>query len=189
MRIGLDLDGVVYDFIGAARGFCWREWEIDVGDVPTTWNWLADHLTSQQIEYMWTEGVHRLFRQTMLFTGAVEFIRELDELGQLIVVTSRPKKVWKQTVLAWYNEYPVLPAVSFEFSKFPNQKAATNCDVYIDDHPKVRENLAEKGKRVLLFDAPYNQEVKKHMGIERVHSYQGIIDYVKDLEKGLHWRG
>ena len=56
-----------------------------------------------------------------------------------------------------------------------------NVDIMIDDNPKVSKFLADNGVRVLLFDTPYNKELK-HENIRRVYSWNEIDDIISDTE-------
>ena len=53
-------------------------------------------------------------------------------------------------------------------------------DVMIDDKPDVALYLANHGIKVLLFDAPYNQDVK-HENITRVFNWVEVHDQIQDL--------
>ena len=50
-------------------------------------------------------------------------------------------------------------------------------DIMIDDKPEVVYYLAEKGIKVLLFDAPYNQEVSGK-NIIRVKDWEEVYAYI-----------
>lgn len=54
-------------------------------------------------------------------------------------------------------------------------------DVMIDDKPEVAYFLAEQGIPVLLFDAPYNQEVSGE-NIIRVMNWEHIYEEIKRME-------
>lgn len=56
-----------------------------------------------------------------------------------------------------------------------------SADIMIDDKPDIALYLAENGVKVLLFDAPYNKQVK-HENITRVHSWDEIYSFVNSCE-------
>lgn len=57
-------------------------------------------------------------------------------------------------------------------------------DVMVEDKPDVADYLAEHGIKVLLFDAPYNQELM-HKNIIRVKNWDEAYQQIKVLEKEL----
>lgn len=60
-----------------------------------------------------------------------------------------------------------------------------SADIMIDDKPDIALHLAENGMTVLLFDAPYNRDVK-HGNIVRVSSWQEIYSFVQGRKKNEH---
>ena len=48
----------------------------------------------------------------------------------------------------------------------------------IDDNPKVSKYLADNGVKVLLFDAPYNKNLR-HPNIKRVYSWDEIAKAIE----------
>lgn len=57
-----------------------------------------------------------------------------------------------------------------------------SADVMIEDNVKTALYLAENGIRVLLFDAPYNQDIS-HENIVRVFSWEDIFELIKEFIK------
>ncbi len=55
-----------------------------------------------------------------------------------------------------------------------------SAQIMIDDNPDVALFLAERGVTVLLFDAPYNKDVK-HKNITRVSDWNEIYRYISVL--------
>lgn len=57
-------------------------------------------------------------------------------------------------------------------------------DVMIEDKPDVALKLAKNGIKVILFDAPYNQNLI-HENIERVYNWNEVYDKITTLAKSL----
>ena len=55
-------------------------------------------------------------------------------------------------------------------------------DVMVEDKPEVALFLAEKGIKILLFDAPYNKDLK-HENITRVYSWDECYDHINKMKK------
>ncbi len=161
MRIGLDVDGVLYQFsktaqymIARREGYETREelgWDDTTWDChrpPSDWHWV---LSSPQAE--------KVFRHGHLFRGAIEFVDDLAELGDVIIITKRPRAAI-QTTLDWlsFNRFPITEVCVLGSDRL---KSAVPADVYIDDS---LENIDELAKHtwsdIVLIDRPWNQRKK-----------------------------
>ena len=52
-------------------------------------------------------------------------------------------------------------------------------DIMIDDRPEVVRYLADRGVQVLMFDAPYNQEIN-HPNVRRVYHWKEVYGMILD---------
>lgn len=159
MRIGLDVDGVLYQFsktaqymIAKREGLKYREdlsWDDSTWDChrpPEDWDWV---LSSPQAE--------KVFRHGHLWRGAIEFVEELSVLGDVIIITKRPAPAI-QTTLEWlaFNRFPITEVHILGPAR---AKSEVRAAVYIDDNTEnVQELYEHTGARVILMDRPWNRD-------------------------------
>src|SRR5688572_21456774 len=154
MRIGLDLDGVVYNWDKTARymlrtmrGYpkhdprCGEDEEFDLvikprkgaypeypcsGCAPLAypakhWDYIKDNVKPEDEDWLWRDGVKLgLFRYGHLYSGAIEGVRELATIGDIVVITKRPKSAVQDT-LDWLS-YLKLPFAEIHMLHEPGAK-------------------------------------------------------------------
>lgn len=199
MKIGIDIDGVMYQFEKTAR-YMLREilpnspYKTGPLEHPfTSWHYLKESgVSKEHIKWLWKEGVEQgLFRHGDLYSGTAKAMAELSQLGEIIIITHRPKQAVNDT-LAW------LTFQKFELSGvyiFSNEepKSQVKCDVYLDDKPENCIDLLVNTKgTVALMDRPWNQSYGYQKMYEcdvltscirRVHDWQEFIDLVKSTKR------
>ena len=184
-RVGLDLDGVCYDFDGAYRFLIEEHFGIAIPRPSTEWDfaskWLRENGHSEEVwKWLWNQGVHHgLFRHGHVLKGAVRAAHALDRAGhEVVVLTSRPKTARADTLM-WlgFHNFPV-----GEFHLLPHQpKSAVrpHCDVYIDDSAANAADLIRNtNATVLLWDRPWNQNTRLPMNerLEIVYDWNRVIE-------------
>jgi 5'(3')-deoxyribonucleotidase len=176
VRIGVDIDGVMYEWSKTAR-YMLREIlpnspytkDGPLGVESQHWDYIQKHVAPEHWKWLWTEGVRLgLFRHGHMCPGTIEAIRKLSELGDIIVVTHRPAAAVADT-LAWlsYQRLP-LSGIHILTNQEPKSSVA-KCDVFIDDKPENCEDLAAIGTAACLMDRPWNQHSSYS---PRVYSWQ-----------------
>lgn len=188
LRLGLDLDGVVADYVAALRDAAKR---IGVGQgldgAPTTWGmvepgwfdnkdqWLAAHTD------VFRTGAHTI---PLLDAHAPSALTGFHDAGGVIVVTTARsgipdsdvthEKVFQDTA-RWLAQH----AIPFDDMMFTHDKSLAGCDLYIDDSPGVVQHLMDSGKKVVVRDQLYNRHVDAE---HRVSSVSEMMDL---LSSGL----
>lgn len=190
MIIGVDLDGVVYDFVEVFARWIHREKNIPLSQMlaPTKWDfWSEWGLEKEQ----WL-GYFREFCEKGGFVeggpirGAKESLQRLSAQGHHIrIVTargherrevgSRAKEMAIMATARWLSRYEI-PYVDLFFT---NEKTTVVADVYIDDAAHHLEALRAAGRRGVCFDRQHNREWKG----ERVKSWAAFEDFIASLEK------
>lgn len=186
-RIGLDIDGCMYQWDKTAR-YMLREvlpnspYKRDgpLGHASLHWDYIMQNVDPAHWKWLWTEGVRLgLFRHGHLFPGAIQAVRALAELGDVVVITHRPKAAVDDT-LAWlaFQQLP-LSGVHLLTEQEPKSNVQPRCDVYLDDRP---ENCTDLGEHtygsVALMDRPWNQGFETPI-VHRVHSWPEFVMWVK----------
>lgn len=188
MRIGIDIDGILYQFEKTAR-YLLREVLPDspykTGPLEhpfTSWNYLEDSgVSKKHIRWLWTEGVILgLFRHGDLYSGTPKAMQELAKLGEVVIITHRPRQAVNDT-LAWLSYHKFDLSGVYIFSHL-EPKSSVKCDVYLDDKPEnCIDLLANTDGWVALMDRPWNQHrtSDEEELLHRVYNWQEFIEIVR----------
>lgn len=149
MRIGIDIDGVLADFVTGFNALAKKEYNVDLPNPAPEWDWAkAGGLTSAQRNRLW-----ELIKSTPFFgtlppkAGAPDALDRLNDLAgnghDVYFITTRPgvtAKMWSELWLTGHgcNIPTVLLAVNEE-GKGSIAKGL-GLDVFVDDKPE--NNLA-----------------------------------------------
>lgn len=169
VRIGVDLDGVLYQFDKTAQYMLARHLGYEARE-ELAWDheqyWRG--VDKAAWEWLWKdEQVDPLFRHGHLYTGAIEFVQELARRGDVVIVTKRPQNAttvtidWVNHNLGFYQEDGVWchPVGEINVLGSGQDKSAVGCDVYIDDNPKIcRELLENTYSTVAMIARPWNED-------------------------------
>lgn len=126
--------------------------------------------------------------------GAASVLSQLVAEGNSIhEITARKFVTWKNFLgrcsKKWFMEWCTENGFEFSSITFCSEKDGPQdkykackrleVDIMIDDRPEIVLYLAERGIKVLMVDAPYNQEVH-HENIRRVQSWNEIYQILKN---------
>lgn len=179
MRIGVDLDGVLYDFVGDFRNWLIMEHDREAHHLPPaeSWNFWKDQwgLTLDEFLGICGESVDAgyMFRVGDPHPDSIEYMHRLREDGHsLHIITARnfgSKSI--QNTEWWLNEHDV-PHDSLSFSK---DKTIMALDTMIDDHAENFIQLEQAGIRAYLLDRLWNQY---HETDRRVYDWKDFYERV-----------
>jgi uncharacterized HAD superfamily protein len=186
-RIMVYLDGVIYKWSDTARWLLEWKFGIEVGE-STHWNHILEQTTEEQWKWLWSSekdgGIGRgLFRHGNCYKGSFEALKVLDEIGDLVIITHRPKAALKDT-MDWisYNDIPA-PTVHVMYREEPKSSVKPGCDIYVDDKFENVVDLFENTQGlVCLWDRPWNHDGQKHLPkeIQVVESWDQFITLAKE---------
>lgn len=186
LTIGLDLDGVTVDFQGGwARAYeQWFGKKIPAAKLAS-WNSFLDatHFETAPEFWRWIDAIPNFWVDLDPIPGALGGVFRLErEFGHRIsVITSRHEKVRDQTS-AWIRRYwPVTKTLPTAHHTGKSTKGMIDVQVYIDDAPAVVEALSGK-PCVVLFDRPWNAEVKLTRNLHRVKGWDELVRFIRLLE-------
>lgn len=158
-RFGLDLDGVVYNWVDTYR-FLMRQYRGKALPKPRSWDGLDTSVTQEDRDWLWSDGVrkHGLFRYGHIYKGSVWGLEELSKLTDIIVITHRPANAIDDT-LEWLS-FMRLPAQEVNFLAEDEPKWTVECDLYLDDAPHNIKGFREHRPRALamLWARPWNSD-------------------------------
>lgn len=180
MRIGVDIDGVVADFVKTfiplvreRYGVALAEHDIYVHDL-----FLVLGITeSEAIE---------LIRATIcsdldLIDGAKEAIEKLNQEHELILLTARPEDLLDVTE-RWLSKrgikYRELVHLR-EGQKFAPEHAF---DVVVDDHLREVIRFIGKARKIIVFDHPWNQSFNARGLFDRAYTWNDVLAIVDAMK-------
>lgn len=201
MRVGLDLDGVCYDWVSAAN----RALEIGKGlaglEPHLYWGHLDDQVkerlgvdgASQALRWLWTEGVSEMFGADHAYPGAPSFMRELARHHELVVITSRPRTAAHLT-LRFLARHKVNAAEVHVIGSGKSKADIDECAVYVEDRDQnVKDLCRNTAGFVLCPNRAWNQDAFDDGGmlshyerigsVVRYNDFSEALSFIKDLEE------
>lgn len=177
LRLGQDLDGVIYRWSDTARYLLDQHFGENPGE-SQNYNWIQDHVSKEAWDWLWKDGVtkHGLFRYGSLYKGSREFLDRIKDFCDIVVITARPASAVLDT-MDWL-AYQKLP-ISEVHIVGPRDSKATikpECDVYIDDAAHNATDLLENTANsiIVMPDRPWNQEHIFSFRFHRTHNWEEI---------------
>lgn len=162
MRVGLDLDGVCYDFGSALRDWLRaRGWESSLPEPQTWYFYRAWGLTDQEFGEQVNAGVAAgwIFRNGEPLRWSLEGAKALKADGHTIhVVTDRffgPAGDAQAATVEWLTRWG-FPYDSVTFSK---DKTVVRLDAMVDDRLENYDALEAAGVEAYLLDQQWNREI------------------------------
>lgn len=174
MRVGFDMDGVIYDFRRAqsefetARGndHCALENALDHWDYFEGWGWTVD-----QWLHAYAEGVDagHILRKGEPLPGATEAFRTLNAAGHTIhIVTDRAVGDDPQTATReWLEEY----GFAYDSLTFSRDKTVADVDVFIEDRLQNADALNAAGTLCYLINRPWNAADDDRPRVDTLHEF------------------
>jgi len=182
LDIGVDLDGVCYDFTASLRHYLVTHEGYDHADLPgggaddpdTTWEFYKDcwGLTTEEFLTACDRGVDAgiVFGHREPFEHTVETLERLREKGhRLHIITSRSFGTRSHhNTSDWLERH----RVPFDSLVFSDHKTIIRPDVMVDDYEKNFRAFMDLGIPCLLYDRPWNRHIPDS-GM-RVHSWGDV---------------
>lgn len=159
LRLGLDLDGVIYNWSNTAR-FLLGEYRNEFPGESQNYDWIKDHISKESWDWLWGPGVkeHGLFRYGNLYKGAREFLLQIEPMFDCVVITSRPPSAVLDT-MDWL-AYQQLPVGEVHIVGHGADKSTVlpHCEIYLDDAIHNAEDIMVKTNALMVMpDKPWNQ--------------------------------
>jgi 5'(3')-deoxyribonucleotidase len=190
MKIGIDLDEVLADFLSAL---------IEYHNYTYGTSLVREQFQSYKFWETWggtrKEAIQKVydFHKTSYFknikplVGSQEAISILKQNNDLVIVTSRQDDIAEATKKWIAQNFPnVFSKVYFANHYSQNGSPKTKkqiCDsvgvnVLIEDSPEYALECLNPERRILLLDCPWNRSFELPNGIYRVNSWKEILDSI-----------
>ena len=163
--LGVDLDGVCADYTTAFRKIAATEMNVEESDLPLTrsWDFSEWGLTQDQYQELHHKAVteHRMLRDMPVMDEAAESLWRLSDIGVWIrIITHRLYVNWGHArAVADTVDWLDTNKLPYRDICFLGDKPQVGAHLYIEDAPHNIEALKNTGNRVIIFDAPYNQDI------------------------------
>lgn len=183
-RVGVDLDGVCYDFGASVKAYLQLTLEDEIiydFTEPTRWEFYEDWgLDLDQFISVCNAGVNAgvIFTHGDPHPGTKAALDLIIHAGHSIhIITDRSfgkQGASEEATLAWLDKHD-LPYHTITFTA---DKTSVHVDHMVDDKPENYAALRQAGVDVWLFSRPWNDNV---LGAKRVYSliqYAGVVNGV-----------
>ena len=179
MRLGIDLDGVVANFI---RGWMMR-YNLEFGthlteDQVDHWDAAGDLTHFDDMAGFWNwagaaGGGPTVFRNLETYPGAMRTLCELAADHDIVVLSMKPDWAAADT-FAWIADQH-LPTREIHLLR---DKWKVPCDLYLDDSPHALPDLVQHRPHAIVcrFVRPWNQPVT---GAYDIHTWEEFCAFVK----------
>ena len=161
MRIGVDLDGVCYNFTNSLRKFLVEHKGVDARTLPETtcWDFFSVDwgLTLEEYLTYAAEGVDAevVFLDGPAHTGCKSVLDTLHEDGHTIhIVTHR---FFGQKSVSNTEKWLRREKIPFDTLTFAKDKTVVPVDIFIEDNVENAVALRDAGTECWIIDRPWNQ--------------------------------
>lgn len=185
MVIGIDIDGVIADFVGSflpkLNKYCKCKFR-DIIDYDFEKN-INVNISAATIKKLWREvEKKKIYRELRLIKGSIEALNKLAKSNTIILITNRKKVNQKDTVL-WLKRHKI-PFEKLVVADSRREKIfeMKKCDIVLEDSLEIARILGALGKTVLLFDYPWNSMNKN---IIRIEDWKQAIDRIGLYKKRI----
>lgn len=185
--LGVDLDGVCADYTTAFRPLVAQELNIPLSSLPEerSWDFSEWGLSPKQFQDLHHKAVedYRMFRSMPVFENASEVLWRLSDAGVWIrIITHRLYVNWGHAIavtdtVEWLDQ----ARIPYRDICFLGDKPEVEADIYLEDAPHNIASLRSSGNSVIVFDAPYNQEVDGPRATSWLNCEQMILDLAAEM--------
>lgn len=188
MRLGIDLDGVCYDFTKAYRKMAALIHPDEELPAPLEWDFFKNQWgwTTEEYLRVFEAGVMEgnVFWRGAPIEGCVQALTELRALGhEVVVVTHRDHPVkevadaMKRATLYWLQNHDI----PVDGILFKGVKTGVGIDVLLDDAPHNIQAAWDADETVVAFDQPWNQCVT--LPVLRAYGWRDVVPVVMALDE------
>ena len=183
MKIGIDIDGVISDFVTSFREVVKKERDIDLKYCDIHQYDLGKVLGLNKDVTL--ELICQTFDDMELGFqfGAIDGINKLFLNHEIILITGRSLEIEKITKDWLQNNNVRYDDIIFTKAGKKCQENKYCLDVIIDDHLKEITNCIDIVPHILVYDHPWNQSTNNSDSFHRVFNWEDILDHLEQLNK------
>jgi len=190
MKIGIDIDEVIAEQLDHIIKFYHKKTgKLIPKEKFTTYNWweVWGITREEAIEIDHEFKRSNLFDEINPIRNAIESVKSLINDNEIFIITSRPI-LYKERTEKWINKHlKDIPLTIIHSGDFQGDKLKTKVEIckdlgvelMIEDHAKYALECGNVGIKVILFDNPWNRDLK-HKNVIRVNDW---IEALKEIKK------
>ena len=175
MRIGIDLDGVVFDFVGTLERLYLKWFGFPLAGKVAHWDdpLKLSHFATNRELFDWFERAGG-WTDMEMYPGAAGSIDKLLEDGHSIVFITARHGAGADASTDWHEASPWFTSSMLVCTP---SKQTVPCTVYIDDGPHIIEQLRDAGKDAIVFNRPWNRKAEG----TRAADWPDVLDIIGRL--------
>lgn len=176
-RIGIDIDGVLYDWDGAARDIL-RGLGHELSAHSSHWNHIEDEVGKEAWKRLWQGDLRReLFEVGRVYPQALEAVRFLQRGYDIAFITSRPRDVTDIT-LRWLAGLKLRPWAVFHVGT-TSKAGIVDAVAFIEDREENAHELKDAHPEAVVFapDRPWNTKTRDD--IVKFADWQEVVKWAK----------
>lgn len=179
MRIGVDLDGVISDFVSTFIRVVDEKYgvKLDPSQIYVHDLFLVLGITEDDALSLILET---LSRDLDVFEGAREALVQLKTNHEIIIITARPAQTYEMTK-KWL-EQKNIPHDKLHYLVEGNKhQKELGLDVFVDDHLKEIIRFYGKAKKLIIFDHPWNKSLNVLRLFERAKNWNEVVHIIESM--------
>lgn len=182
MKLGIDLDGCLYDFVTDYHDYILEHGYAEEVQPVTDWDFYHDYgFTLDEFNEHLEHGAAtaRIFNRSAPVEGAVLELKLLHAEGHTIhIITDRGRFGVSAMVdtAQWLHDFEI----PFDSLTFARDKTLVNVDLMVEDSPVNLNALEGTRVQTVKFDQPWNQGVDADWTIERWSQLSNVVTYFPD---------
>lgn len=182
MRIGLDIDDVLYPWFDSAHAACAKA-GITSGVIPTSWSPYEEYGIERELWHETIAAAVDTMYQSPPFEGAVEQVCRLKDAGHTVhLVTARGALKHGDQIRAQTAIWAAAFEVPHDSLTFSTDKTVVRTDYFLDDnHGNWRSLWNDGDTRAYLLTKPWNRQhdIAPMWRVETLEQFVNIV-----LKKG-----
>jgi len=181
LKIGVDIDGVIADFVTAFRKLVEKRYDVSLSenDIYAHDLFLVLGVPEQEAKELIRET---LVTKLKLVPNAKKSLAYLSRYHKIFVITARPKDLLEQT-RKWLKSNGISYHEIVHQNEGEKHGSKLKLDVIIEDNLTEAIRWKGKAKNVLVFDHPWNKSLNVRRLITRVRSWEDIVRFIDNCSQ------
>lgn len=172
----------LYKWSETAKFMLEDEFGIEVPD-QTCWGTWDKELKKEHWEWLWSDGIKQgLFRHGHIYKGSIEALNELSKMGDIMIITNRPKASHPDT-LDWLAFHKVPASRVIMLGPGANKAdVLPHCNMYLDDKVTNCNQLEiDTDGEILLWERPWSFERDEKLSprVSVVHEWYQVLEHAR----------
>ena len=177
MRIGVDIDGVLRDFIGALTAQYKKDFPDHKVNPITRWDLHPFFPIGEGIyDYVFNTRPKEIFEFGNPYPRALSAMLALTGRGHEIIYITAQSRGREVYTLKWLLTHD-FPYSGLFFTEA--WKGAIDCDIFIEDNPNNIKTLQAANKRVFCYRQSYNKTVDCP-SVSTLEEFVGMVDWINN---------